>query len=243
MLEKAAYRWIQGELMEIGSIESVSSDDLLLVDMHKKLAEKNIQALLEDRPALNMLLWGERGSGKSSLIKMLLTKYADSGLRAVEFRQEYITEIYKLYAVIRSYPELKFMIYFDDISFDNDDILYRRFKSVVEGGLESRPENCIFTATSNRRHLITETAYDTSDIYDRDEVNERISLFARFGLAIGFYPLSRDDYLKIAGFYLDKLNVSRFEDWEREAENFAMNRGGRSGRIANQFAVYMSLTT
>ncbi|WP_022851046.1 DUF815 domain-containing protein [Limisalsivibrio acetivorans] len=238
MNRPAAYRWKNGGLEPIGALEDVYRTDLVALERQIDLITANIESFIETGFALDILLWGERGAGKSSIIKMVLTEYAEKGLRAVEFRQEDIADIHDLYAVIRKDPELRFLIYFDDISFDSDDILFRRFKSTIEGGLETKPANCIFTATSNMRHMVRESAADTEDIYDRDAANERTSLFARFGLSVGFYPVPKKDYLAIAEHYLNKLDVRDRIDWEREAENFAINRGGRSGRIAKQFAVW-----
>jgi predicted AAA+ superfamily ATPase len=236
-----AYRWEKRGLVDVEHIESVSPEKLVAIDRQVELAEKNIKAFVEGKPALNMLLWGERGLGKSTIVKMLLSKYASEGLTAVEFRNEDILTLYDLYTEIRKMPARYVMIYLDDISFDTGDTLYRMFKSVLEGGLEQKPENCIFVATSNKRHMITESAQDSGDLYDRDEANEKTSLFARFGLAIGFYPLIRKDYLKIVENYLRDSEAGLYEGWERDAEVYAMDRGGRSGRIAKQFAIYKSI--
>lgn len=150
--------------------------------------------------------------------------------------------LYDLYADIRKMKGRYVMIYLDDISFDTGgDMLYRMFKSVLEGGLEEVPKNCIFVATSNKRHMITEHAADSGDLYDRDDANERTSLFARFGLAIGFYPIIKKDYLKIVENYFNIFDIAFYEGWEIEAESYAMDRGGRSGRIAKQFAVFKNI--
>ena len=236
-----AYRWSEDGLAQVDHIEPVRRSDLISIDRQIDLAVKNIEAFTSGRPALNMLLWGEKGLGKSAIIKMLLTEYADEGLTAVEFRHDDIITLYELYAEARKMKDRFVMIYLDDVSFDTGDTLYRMFKSVLEGGLEEKPANCIFVATSNKRHMITESASDSGDIYDRDTVNENASLFARFGLAIGFYPLSPKDYKRIARSYLEKFNLPVNEGWEMEAEAYAMDRGGRSGRIAKQFAVYKSI--
>lgn len=236
-----AYRWASGGLASVEHVEPVKKTDLIAIDRQIELAVKNIEAFVSGKPALNMLLWGEKGLGKSAIIKMLLTEYADRGLLAVEFRHDDIITLYDLFAQIRKMKDRYVMIYLDDVSFDTGDTLYRMFKSVLEGGLEDKPSNCIFVATSNKRHMITETAQVMGDIYDRDEANEKASLFARFGLAIGFYPLNPKDYKMIAANYLEKTGIGLYDGWEREAEAYAMDRGGRSGRIAKQFAVYKSI--
>jgi predicted AAA+ superfamily ATPase len=236
-----AYRWTKGGLSQIEYIDRIEKSTLVSIDRQINLAERNIQAFVSGKPALNMLLWGERGLGKSSIVKMLLNEYAGAGLAAVEFRNDDILSLYALYEEIRRMTGRYVMIYLDDVSFDTGDMLYRMFKSVLEGGLEEVPKNCIFVATSNKRHMITEHAADSSDLYDRDEANEKTSLFARFGLAIGFYPIIKKDYLKIVENYMKLYNLPVYANWERDAENYAMDRGGRSGRIARQFAVYKSI--
>lgn len=232
-----AYRWTKDGLGKIEHVDSVSRGDLVAIDRQIGLAEQNIRAFVSGKPALNMLLWGEKGLGKSTLIKLLLSEYSKDGLTAVEFRNDDVLSIYDLYADIRKMTGRYVMIYLDDISFDSNDILYRMFKSVLEGGLEEVPSKCIFVATSNKRHMVTEQASDSGDLYDRDDANEKTSLFARFGLAIGFYPIIRKDYLRIVENYFDRYEIPFTDGWEREAESYAMDRGGRSGRIAKQFAV------
>jgi len=237
MLDRSAYRWTEQGLQEIAEVEHIEYDDLLHVDRQKEMAMKNITSFVSGGPCLNMLLWGERGAGKSSLIKMLIGEFAGWGLIAVEFNQERIEDIYNMYMVAREYPEKKFMIIFDDITFDETDNNYRRFKSILEGGLEKVPFNCMFVATSNKRHLVNEKAQTTDDVYDRDIINERVSLYGRFGLVLGFYPLKKDEFLQITEYYMKKFNVGFDEEWQRDAENYTLERGSRSGRIARDFAV------
>lgn len=238
MFESIAYRYINDNLDEAVIECSITLDELLYISDKVLLAEKNIKSFVSGGPALNMLLWGEKGSGKSTLLRLLSKKYGDKGLVTIEFLDNNHLNIYKLYKLIREHNNKKFIIYFDDISFDENDVSYKKFKSIVEGGLEEKPNNVIFVATSNKRHLISDKAMDASDIYDRDEVNEKTSLYTRFGLSIGFYSISREYYLHICKMYLDKFNVKVFENWQKDAETYAIDRGGRSGRIAKQFATY-----
>jgi predicted AAA+ superfamily ATPase len=238
-----AFRWLWCELAPIDISVENELDNLLCIDRQKILAVKNIQSFVNNGPFLNMLLWGEKGCGKSSLIKSIVKKFEKSGLKIIEFLDEEIISIFKLYEIIRQNYHFKFIVYFDDISFDDDDALFRRFKSVIEGSLEEPPSNVMFVATSNRRHLIAERAYESSDIYSRDDLNEKSSLFARFGLTIGFYPLKKSEYLEIVKLYFDKYGVPSDNEFEQEAENFAIERGGRSGRIAKQFAIYKMISS
>jgi predicted AAA+ superfamily ATPase len=236
-----AFRWVSNKIEPIEHPDFVKKNELLEIDNQKSQAMRNIELFLSNEPALNMLLWGERGCGKSSLIKMLLYVYKDSGLRVVELYQENIENIYNLYRQLRHYPQYKFMLFFDDISFDHKDVRYRKFKSILEGGIEKSPKNVIFAATSNKRHLIKDEVLKTDDLYSHDEINEQMSLFGRFGLILGFYPLSKTQYLSICEYYMEKYKVEKYKNWEKDAENYAMARGGRSGRIAKQFAIFKLL--
>ncbi|MGA1847212.1 DUF815 domain-containing protein [Deferribacter abyssi] len=236
-----AFRWNGQQLEEINFIEKVSKTDLIGIDNQIKLASKNIESFIEKGIALNMLLWGERGCGKSSLINMLLTEYNKQGLRIIEFPQEKIETIFKLFRILRPVEKFRFILFFDDISFNEQDIYYRKFKSIMEGGLESPPPNVIFVATSNRRHLIEDKTYDSNTPYSRDEINEAMSLYARFGLVIGFYPINKKIYLDICKHYMKKYSIPFIENWEKDAENFAISRGKRTARVAKQFAIYQKI--
>lgn len=218
-------------------------EDLLAISPQVTIADKNIASFVKDGPFLNMLLWGEKGGGKSTLLRILALKYADKGLVTVEFADEKPGSVFELYKIMRENEKSKFMLFFDDISFNESDESYRRFKSAVEGGLEDKPFNVLFAATSNKRHIVSNKVADTGDIYDRDEAGELTSLQARFGLSIGFYPLQKDDYLNIVEMYLKKYKINYVSsDWKRLAENYAIDRGGRSGRLAKQFSAYFYLT-
>ncbi len=236
-----AFRFINSKLTPIKYIDTIEPMQLKEIDKQKSLAIKNTEAFVLEEPFLNMLLWGERGCGKSSIIKMLLGIFMEKGLRIIELRDDSVEDIYNLYDFIRKNEDYKFIIFFDDISFDEQDSQYRRFKSIVEGGIEKTPNNVMFAVTSNKRHLINDKTYTTGDIYKNDEINEQMSLYGRFGLIIGFYPLSKKQYLNICRFYIEKYGIKSYEDWEKDAETYAIQRGGRSGRIAKQFAIYTKL--
>ena len=242
MLNNAAYRYINGVLEEAVVESDINIDELLAVTDNVQLADKNMASFVAGGPCLNMLLWGEKGSGKSTLLRLLALKYAPLGLVTIEFIDETPGAIYGLYKIIRKNKDKKFLLFFDDISFKDGDTAYRRFKSAIEGGIESKPANVIFAATSNKRQIVSASSSDTNDIYDRDEANEQTSLQARFGLSIRFYRLNKNDYLEIVKMYLKKYNISMIEGWEKMAESYAIDRGGRSGRLAKQFAAYLYLT-
>lgn len=233
----AAFRWSEGNLETIDEIEKVVENDLLHLEEQKKLLSANFNLFLENKPFLNVLLWGERGSGKSSLVKMYANKYFEKGLRIIEFTEDSLSDVFKLYKILRNENKLKFVLFFDDISFDKDDKNYRKFKSILEGGLEKTPSNVMYIMTSNKRHVISDQSIDSNDIYSRDEINERISLYSRFGLVVGFYPISKKIYLDVIKHYLEKYSKILEKDWQQEAENFAIEKGGRSCRIAKQFAI------
>ncbi len=241
MFNSAAYRYINGELHEAFLECNITLNELMTVSDKVLLAESNIKAFLSDNIALNMLFWGEKGSGKSTLLRLLALKYACKGLVTIEYLDENHTNIYKLYKEFRKYTNKKFIIFFDDISFSDSDVHYKRFKSIIDGGLEEKPNNVIFVATSNKRHLISDKVSDTSDIYDRDEINEKTSLHTRFGISIGFYNLNKENYLNICKMYLNKYNVFCYKDWQKDAESYAIDRGGRSGRLAKQFATFCAI--
>ena len=167
MLNNAAYRYINGVLEEAFVESDISLNELLAVSDNVQLADKNMASFVSGGPCLNMLLWGEKGSGKSTLLRLLALKYAPAGLVTIEFIDETPGAIYGLYKIIRENSNKKFLLFFDDISFKDGDTAYRRFKSAIEGGIESKPANVIFAATSNRRHIVSASSSDTGDIYDR----------------------------------------------------------------------------
>ena len=241
-LNYIAYRWHIDKIEPIEHIALVNEEDLLFIDEQKNIAKKNIESFLKKNMYLHMFLWGPRGTGKSSLIKMLLNLYNMKGLRVIEFPQESIQTIYNLYKFIREYNSYYFLIFFDDISFDEDDLYFRKFKSTMEGGFEETPQNCMYVATSNKRHIIKESMNnDSNDIYNADIINEQLSLFARFGLVIPFQVLTHNQYVEIVKFYLNRLALKNCEELLLKADNFARDRGGRSPRVAKQFAIYCKI--
>jgi len=248
-----AFRW-RGlhhpeRLRPIAHPKSLALADIRCLDRQKNLIIRNTRQFLSGLPANNVLLWGSRGTGKSSLIKALLNEYAGQGLRLVEVGREHLEELPDILELLEDRPE-KFILYCDDLSFEADDGSYKRLKAALEGSLSGLADNVLVYATSNRRHLLPEyqgenqearfyTGEDMqSEIHQGDTVEEKISLSERFGLWLSFHPFTQDQYLEIVRYWLDKLNVAP-ADWEPVrllALRFALGRGSRSGRVAWQFA-------
>ncbi len=193
-------------------------------------------------PANNALLWGARGMGKSSLVKAVHTKINNDGLnlKIVELQRDDLGSVSRLLKVLRGLP-YKFILFCDDLSFSYDDQNYKSLKAILDGGLEGRPENVIFYATSNRRHLMPRDMIEnerSSSISPSEAVEEKISLSDRFGLWLGFHPCSQDEFFDIIEGYVKHYNliIDRLEI-ETQATEWARTRGSRSGRVAWQFFV------
>jgi|WetSurMetagenome_2_1015567.scaffolds.fasta_scaffold00239_5 uncharacterized protein len=201
----------------------------------------NTEQFLAGLSCNNVLLYGPRGTGKSSAIKALLNEYGDKGLRIIEMERDALAHIYDLAEILRKRPE-KYIIFCDDLAFEEDESSYRRLKAVLEGGLEVRPDNLIICATSNRRHLLPERVEDNLPVYKKgelhisDAVEEKLSLSDRFGLRLGFYNFGSDVYLEIIRNYVElrKIGIAAAE-LEREAMIWSIEHGSFSGRTARQF--------
>ncbi|WP_025209866.1 DUF815 domain-containing protein [Hippea sp. KM1] len=230
-----AFVYRDGKLKPVINFSNISTSQLIGLDAQILLIRKNIEAFIANKPFLNMLLWGERGCGKSSLIKAFANEYHKDGLKIVQVKYDN-SDLYELYEYVSSEP-FKFILFFDDISFDHRDDNYRQFKSMLEGGLEEKPDNVMFVATSNKRHLVKDSVATTDTIYDLDEINEQMSLYGRFGLVVSFRSPDKETYLKIVKFYMDKYEVEEFKDWQKQACAFATSKGARNGRIAKQFVI------
>ena len=193
-------------------------------------------------PANNALLWGARGMGKSSLVKAVHTKINNDGLdlKIVELQRDDLGSVSRLLKILRGLP-YKFILFCDDLSFSYDDQNYKSLKAILDGGLEGRPENVIFYATSNRRHLMPRDMIEnerSSSINPSEAVEEKISLSDRFGLWLGFHPCSQDEFFDIIEGYVKHYNlkIDRLEI-ETQATEWARTRGSRSGRVAWQFFI------
>ncbi|MCL2075652.1 MAG: ATP-binding protein [Betaproteobacteria bacterium] len=237
---------LEGRLIPVRSPHPVRLSDLAAIEEQKARIVANTRQFMEGRAANNVLLTGARGSGKSSLIKALLNEFADKGLRLIEVDKEDLADLADIIDLIADRPE-KFILFCDDLSFEANDGAYKALKSALDGSIAAPPDNVLIYATSNRRHLIPEyfsenletSRADSGEIHPGETTEEKVSLSERFGIWISFYPFSQDDYLAIVAHWLTAFGFSEraIKDMEREALNWALSRGSRSGRVAWQFAL------
>ncbi len=241
--------WRQQKLLlrPVKSIDPISLDALIGIDQQKLELVKNTKRFISGNPANNTLLWGARGTGKSSLIKAILNEYKPDGLRLIEVFKNDLYNLPDIVDEIRDLPH-KFIIYCDDFSFKENENTYMALKTVLEGSIEQPPENVILYATSNRRHLMPEYMQDNLDtkivdgeLHYSDAVEERISLSDRFGLWLSFYQPNMQNYLKIIDYYFRDFKGDR-EVLRAAAKDFSMSRASKSGRTAKQFYNYYSLS-
>jgi len=244
-VDALAYRWRPpGWLQPIRRPHLMAPEDLLGVDAQKTALLANTEQFIEGLPANNALLWGSRGTGKSSLIKAVLAAFHERGLRLIEVDKHDLAALPEIVERVEGRPE-RYLIFCDDLSFEADDPSYKTLKAILDGSLSTPPENLLIYATSNRRHLMPEFQSENQaarivdgELHHGEAVEEKISLSERFGLWLSFYPFTQEQYLEIAGHWLQRLGA-RAEDEEQlrlEALRFARARGSRSGRVAWQFA-------
>ena len=234
-----------GVLEPVRHVAAMSLDDLQEIDDQKEKMQRNIEQFVQGRPANNVLLTGARGTGKSSLIKACLNHFAPQGLRLIEVDKDDLTDLPDIIDVVAGRDE-KFMVYCDDLSFEDGEPGYKALKSILDGSVAAATPNVLVCATSNRRHLLPEymsenlTYKHTPDgeVHPGEGVEEKISLSERFGLWISFYPFSQDEYLTIASQWLGALGATaaQIEEARPAALLWALERGSRSGRVAYQFA-------
>lgn len=234
--------WRPGKscLRKIRHTDPVRFTQLLGVDAQKQALMRNTEKFLSGQLSNNVLLWGSRGTGKSSLIKALLNEYFEQDLRIIEVDKDDLINLAEIVDEIRDVPK-KFILYCDDLSFEAGEKTYKVLKSVLEGSVEVPPANVLIYATSNRRHLLPEYMAENlgahlvdNEIHLGDALEEKLSLSDRFGLWISFYPFNQQEYLKIVDHYFADYSGCR-DQLHREAVQFATQRGGRSGRTAYQF--------
>jgi len=235
----------RGRLRPVPEIEPVALDSLLGIERQKAELVANTRRFLAGLPANNALLWGARGTGKSTLIRALLHHFRGDGLRVLQVDRDDLVDLPDIVDAVRDRPE-RFIAFCDDLSFEEGERGFRALKSVLEGSIEPPPDNVRVYATSNRRHLVPEYLSDNNqarvvgdEIHPGDVTEERLSLSDRFGLTLSFYPLPRETYLAIVE-SLFAGRDDRPDDLAERALEFAQNRSVRSGRTARQLFNYLA---
>ncbi len=245
----SAYRWRtragRGWLEAVKQPHRIRFEDLQGVDEQKQRIAQNTKQFVARRSANNVLLTGARGTGKSSLVKAVLNRFADKGLRLIEVDKDDLVHLPEIVDLIAGRRE-RFIIFCDDLSFESGEPGYKAMKSILDGSITGMPDNLLVYATSNRRHLMPEkmsenleAKYDADgDIHPGETTEEKVSLSERFGLWLSFYPFGQDHYLEICGHWLAEFGMSpqQIEGARGEALQWTLLRGSRSGRVAWQFA-------
>jgi predicted AAA+ superfamily ATPase len=243
-----AFRWRKrgstGSLEKVTHPHQIQLSDLQGIDEQKRLVDQNTLQFVEGYTANNVLLTGARGTGKSSLVKAVLNRYAAKGLRVIEVEKQDLMDLPDIVDMVAGAP-CRFLLFCDDLSFDADEPGYKALKAILDGSIATTSDNLLIYATSNRRHLMPEymdenlqTKYVGEEIHPGETVEEKISLSERFGLWVSFYPFDQDEYLNIVRHWLTQLGVTDRDDdaVRKEALQWALTRGSRSGRVAWHFA-------
>lgn len=245
-----AFRWVhregRGHLEGIPVPDPIRLSELIAYEAERRLIVRNTEQFLAGYPANNVLLYGDRGTGKSSTVKALLNEYGDQGLRLIEVPRHLLGDYFEICAAVRGRPE-KFVLFVDDLSFDEHETGYKGLKAILEGGLEARPQNLVLYATSNRRHLVQERfsdragAANSDEIHVQDTAQEKLSLSDRFGITLTFLAPDQDRYLEIVYGLVEqrRLPIAR-EELRRRALAWAARHNGRSGRTARQFVDFLT---
>jgi predicted AAA+ superfamily ATPase len=243
-----AFRWRKergrGHLQAVPHPHRVAIGDLLCLEQQRAEIERNTRQFLAGRSANNVLLWGSRGTGKSSLVKALFNELRGHGLRLIEVDKDDLVDLPDILELVR-YRSERFLVFCEDLSFEASETGYKALKAALEGSISAAPDNLLIYATSNRRHLMPEFQRENrearlvdGEIHQGESVEEKISLSDRFGLWIAFHPFTQAQYLAVAHHWLRRLGVAAGdqEEIERAALQWALRRGSRSGRTAWQFA-------
>jgi len=245
-----AFRWRKrgashGWLDAIAHVSLINTVDLQHIDRQKEIIDRNTRHFIEGKPSNNVLMTGARGTGKSSLVKAMLSKYGEQGLRLIEVDKADMADLPDIVEMVGNRPE-RFIVFCDDLSFEEGEAGYKALKSVLDGSAASTGNNVLIYATSNRRHLMPEYMSENlsyqhqsdGEIHPGETVEEKISLSERFGLWISFYPFRQDDYIDIVQHWLRTLGCTDavVQASRTEALQWALERGSRSGRVAWQFA-------
>jgi len=236
----AIWRQRKEYLRPVQNIDPITLDELIGIDNQKQHLLDNTRAFIRGQPCNNALLWGARGTGKSSLVKAILNQFNHQGLRLIEVDKDDLIFLPEIVDDIREL-DYRFILYCDDLSFEAHENNYKHLKSVMEGSIELPPENILIYATSNRRHLLPETMSDNlgseivnGELHYKDAVEEKISLSDRFGMWLSFYPMNYDKYLAVVDSLFPDYSGDR-EKLHEAAKLFSMTRGAKSGRTARQF--------
>ncbi len=243
-----AFRWrhdgARRYLQAVPQAHRLRLRDLRCIDVQVAQIERNTRQFVQGHPANNVLLWGSRGTGKSSLVKALLNEYQSAGLRLIEVEKHDLIDLPDIVEAIDGRPE-RFVLFCDDLSFEKDDPSFKSLKAIIDGTVAAPPDNVLIYATSNRRHLLPEFHSENlearnidGEIHHGEAVEEKISLSERFGLWLSFHPFSQDQYLEIVRYWLGQMQAPAhdLEEVRTAALRWALTRGSRSGRVAWQFA-------
>ncbi|HYW05117.1 MAG TPA: ATP-binding protein [Gammaproteobacteria bacterium] len=247
-----AFRWRDGQrgggfLEPVAHPHGIRLEDLRGIDEQKQALERNTRQFLAGLPANNALLWGSRGTGKSSLVKALLNEHAGDGLRVIEVEKHQLINLPAIVRTLEGRPE-RFILFCDDLSFEAGESAYKGLKAALDGSVAAAPENALVYATSNRRHLMPEFQQENQqsrmiggEVHHGETVEEKISLSDRFGLWLSFHPFGQDLYLQAVDHWLERFGMAPTdaatrEEIRRRALQWALARGARSGRVAWQFA-------
>ena len=242
-----AYRWRRGKLEPILHPDVYPLDGLIGVERSVERLRANVAAFARGEPALDVLLYGERGTGKSSAVRGLLGEFGAAGFRLIEVRREALVELAEIWPALRG-RKGRFAVFCDDLSFEEGDASWKQLKAELDGGLEARPANALVIATSNRRHLIPERMSENREavldpdglLHPGETAEEKVSLSDRFGLLLPFFAFDQETYLRIARYHAQKLGLDGRvtpEEFQRGVLRFALERGTRSGRTARQACI------